>query len=213
MGASTAVHAYFDFKGAGSFLIWYANDCWASFFIQPGVSSCVPTTDVRIPYCRSQGYALPLWLPRSSRALVGRPNVPPTSFTTQDNNYRRFNVPIPFSTFATRSKSKTFDPNTGAPDLHGKVCVVTRGRAGGGFGIFAHLIQHSRESVYLLSKKDEANEAFKQYRRRPAHRALEARPRGRQRPTTPRNTSPSTSPISKPSLIAKACARVHLAMS
>ncbi|KAI8941953.1 hypothetical protein NX059_000065 [Plenodomus lindquistii] len=53
-----------------------------------------------------------------------------------------------------------FDPNTDVPDLSGKVYVVTGGSAGIGYGIVAHILQHSPEKIYLLSNKEEhANEA------------------------------------------------------
>lgn len=65
------------------------------------------------------------------------------------------------------SKSNSFDPNTDVPDLSGKVYIVTGGSAGIGFGICAHLLQHSPERIYLIGKKEqhlaEANEALKEY--------------------------------------------------
>ncbi|KAI0165360.1 NAD(P)-binding protein [Hypoxylon sp. FL1284] len=60
-----------------------------------------------------------------------------------------------------------FDPNTDIPDLSGKIFVVTGGTAGIGFGISAHLLQHSCAKLFLLSKKEEhlaeAEEGLKKY--------------------------------------------------
>ncbi|KAF1942840.1 NAD(P)-binding protein [Clathrospora elynae] len=60
-----------------------------------------------------------------------------------------------------------FDPNTDIPDLSGKVYVVTGGSAGIGYGIVAHLLQHSPAKIYLLSNKeehaDEAQDALKEF--------------------------------------------------
>ena len=54
-----------------------------------------------------------------------------------------------------------------ADTLESQVYVVTGGTAGIGFGITAHLLQHSAAKIFLLSQKeqhaDEAKEELKKY--------------------------------------------------
>lgn len=62
--------------------------------------------------------------------------------------------------------SPSFDPNKDIPTLTGKVYIVTGGSAGIGFGIVAHLLQHSPAKIYLLSNKEEhAEEAVQELKK------------------------------------------------
>lgn len=58
--------------------------------------------------------------------------------------------------------SPSFDPNKDIPILTDKVYIVTGGSAGIGFGIVAHLLQHSPAKIYLLSNKEEHAEEAQQ---------------------------------------------------
>ncbi|KAI9678271.1 MAG: hypothetical protein M1817_006216 [Caeruleum heppii] len=72
-----------------------------------------------------------------------------------ENVFKYAQSASPANKMASLITGNKFDPSKDVPDLSGKTYVVTGGSAGIGFGIVAHLLEHSPAKVYLLSNKEE----------------------------------------------------------
>lgn len=107
-----------------------------------GFPTAAPTGTHCLSGCRAP--------PGLSSALTAYHRLPPPPRTTILDGSTS---PYPSQPSRLVAKARPSNPNTGAPDLHGKVNVVTRGSAGIGFGIFAQLLQRRNASTSWASRK------------------------------------------------------------